>query len=378
MKKLLLVITAIFLILPLSAFEWGGLITEDFKYQYNNSSSFRQSNNVALWMNLPITNDASYYFAGQASIKYFYDINSQNGNQFMPVADVDLAKLAGRASVKNSVVSIAAGRYAISDLSRKIFNQNCDGMSLKIAVPGSEYSLYAGYTGMLNSLNVTMLGENGIAHEAASSVYSKAHDYIPLLLEMEIPSAFLNQAINAQISMFYDLEATKYNRFYFTAGMNGPVAGPLYYALSATLGSSTFKNFYAYGNLSLQAFISSFTVKVTGEYASGNQFGLSPFTTFTSNTAYNSLLSPELSGVILPGIDIAYTVGGLYTSLAGKFVLGFPESDVIVKGVNAAGNLVINLFSDLKTSLSGIYYYDIEGSGELNNMSVALNISLSF
>ena len=298
--------------------------------------------------------------------------------QFLPIADLDLAKLAGRTFIKNSAVSLAAGRYAVSDLTGKIFNQNCDGISVKVSVPGIEYGFYGGYTGLLNALNVTMLDENHTVSETESSIYSKAHDYIPLVLSAEMPSAILNQSVSVQASAFFDMDATKYNRFYLSAGLKGPIAGPLFYSLTSALSSSTFKDYSLYGCLDLQAFISSFSIKLTGEYATGSQFGFTPFTTFTSYTAYNSVMYPELTGVILPGFDASFSEDGFYASLGGKLVLDFPEEEILIKGINATGSFIMVPFSDLQIGLSAVYYFNLETIGENNNLIASLNVSLSF
>lgn len=373
---------SIALITHVSAIEWGGLFTEDFKVSTSKFSTsdmgFKQSNGISLWMNAPITEDGNTYFATQGSTKYYFDFGNEN-LLFTPLFDVELVKLAGRVNILQSQLAYSLGRFSISDLTGKIFSQMCDGALVKFTLPAFEVSAYAGYTGFLNGLTVSMLGPDKMPEAVEGSLYGKAHSYIPAFISLEMPYLFLNQTFNAQVSAFIDMEETEYNRVYGTFSLYGPIFGPLYYSVLTTLGIENFESISNYSCLSLQMFISSaITIKINGEYASGQNAIFSPFVTVTSSPAYNSLESPELSGLILPNVDFILTTGNLFIGINGKLVMGIPEDEIIIQGANFNLSFIYNIFSDLQLGVSGIYYNDINTSGAQDNLAVNINVSISF
>lgn len=377
-----LFISIILLLVPLSSMEWGGLITEDLGYETKNFSSetnrIKQSNSASLWMTGALVPDGIINFAAQASGKYF--LTSKNDAfVFTPIINLDLLKFSGNLRIAEGVLNYSVGRFAISDLTGKIFSQTNDGMLLKYSMPSFEANAYIGYTGYLNAMTVAMLSNEHKVHTVDGSVYVMAHSYMPVCLSMEVPSLFLNQTFNVQLSGFFDMEETKYNRYYGTFSLNGPIVGSVYYSLLTTFALENFDAFSNYSALSIQIFpISFFTLKLNAEYASGNQLIFKPFVTFTSNTAYNSYLEPELSGVIMPNVDFIFLWERFYASLNGKVVLGYPENEIIFQGLNFTANMYFNIFTDLQLGLSAIYYHDIINAGEMNKASLNVNVSLSF
>lgn len=382
MKKFLITLISIFyLSSSLAAFEWGGLLREDFKFISTDftpeNNFYRQSNTASIWFKAPFSPKGSWYIANQESYKYYLDF--ANGDKvFTSIFDIDLFKLAGQVQAGRFTLSSAFGRFSLSDLTGKVFNQNADGIYLNFARPSVNYSLYFGYTGFLNSLNVTMLDENGIGVIGNDSIYSFAHKYIPFSLSMEIPNAFFNQTLKVQANAFLDCE-DNFNRYYLDLGLNGHILGPLYYSAVSCFGFANFNSLSNFTTLNLQLFIGSILrLKFGLDYASGSQFGLSPFIGFTSYTAYYSSNYPELSGLILPNVDFSLTFGKFYTNMNVTAVFGYPESEIYFKGFNASVNLMLSIFSDLQMGLTGLYYYDIYTSGAENNCSVNANISVSF
>lgn len=377
-----LLISLLLFFIPLSALEWGGLVTESFKYGTKNFSSeanqFKQSNSVSLWMSGAVTSSGNVNFAAQSSGRYYLDFFN-NDVLFTPIFDLDLLKLSGKTNIADGFFSYSAGRFGVSDLTGKVFSQTCDGLLLKYTRTSFEANAYVGFTGYLNAMNAAMLSKEHKVHSVDGSVYVMAHSYVPVCLSVEMPSLFLNQTFNAQLSGFFDLEETEYNRYYGTLALNGPIYGPLYYSLLTSFALENFDAFSNYTALSLQLYpISFFTVKLNAEYASGNQLIFKPFTTFTSNTAYNISSSPELTGVIMPNVDLILTWESLYASLNGKVVLAYPEDEINFQGLNFTASMFFNIFSDLQLGLSAIYYHDIVTAGEMNNASVNINLSLAF
>ncbi len=366
----------------LSAFEWGGLFTDGSKLittDFKKDNLFLQhTDEVALWCNAPVISDGSVYFAGQVSYKNTVDYNLDFKTSISNIINLDLMKIAGKTEIGTSVISASIGRYGVSDLTGKIFNQTSDGILVKSTFTAFELSLYAGFTGTLNALSTQMINLSE-AEMDSNKLYVTAHQYVPVSLAVEFPSLFLNQTLNLQVNLFKDLEKTDYNRYYATVGLNGPIAGPLYYSLIAAGETEDYKKYSVYGLFSLQTFISSVvTFKAGVEYASGDQFGLKPFTGFTSYTPYSSLYASEFAGMILPSVDMIFTGGNVYFGINSKLVLDYPEDLVTVNGVSTGANFIWNIFSDVRFGLSGYYFVDINHKGNLNNMAATANISLAF
>ena len=67
-----------------------------------------------------------------------------------------------------------------------------------------------------------------------------------------------------------------------------------------------------------------------------------------------------------------------YSAFSVKTVFDYPEIQINFKGVEVCGNLVLNVFSDLQISLSGLYYMDLLTEGVENNIAVNVNCSFTF
>ena len=382
MKKFLFALISVFcLSSSLAAFEWGGLVKEDFKYTSTDftpaNNSFRQSNTASIWFKEPLSPKGSWYIANQESYKYYLDFSNEN-KVFTSIFDIDLLKLSGQVQVGNYNLSTAIGRFSLSDLTGKVFNQTADGIYLNLSRPSVNYGFYFGYTGFLNSLNVTMLDGNGVGQIGRDSIYSFAHKYIPISISVEVPNCFLNQTFKAQVNAFFDNE-DNFQRYYLELGLNGHIMGPLYYTAVSCFGFANLNTISNFTTLNLQIFMGSILrLKIGTDYASGSQLIFKPFIGFTSYTAYYSSALPELSGVILPNVDLSLSFGNFYTSMNVSAVLGYPENEIYLKGANASLNLMYNVYSDLQIGLTGLYYYDIHTSGAENYCSVNANISVSF
>lgn len=385
MKKIFsLIITTVLVLLPLSAFEWGGLLSESFKgnateLKTNNDLNFKQSNGVVLWANLPFINNSNWYLATQGSYKYTYSYNGffKNGS-FSQIADLDLLKLNGSMLFGDLGVSVAAGRYIVMDSTTKIFVQNCDGLTLKISKPFYNLGVYAGYTGLLNGNTVAFIDKDGNVESNQGDFYTSTHPYIPVLLSLEYPSLFLNQAFGLQLNGFIDLGTDSYNRFYATANLKGPIYGPFYYNLISSFGFDDFKSVTNFSSVSFMAFIADTTIRLNCEYASGNQFIFKPFKGFNSSVAYTASWAPEYSGVLLPGLDFIYSRKEINIELNGKFVLLYPEDELIIKGISGNLKTVTNIYSDLAFEASLSVYYDLETLGKTNNYSANIGLSIAF
>lgn len=380
MKKIVIVCAFICSLFSLSAYEWGGLFSEYFKVNFTGKTiedpKFRQSNSASLWVSAPIA-DEKLFFSGQTTYKYNFDFGSNN--LFFSVFDFDLIKFSSQIEFRQSVATINFGRFYMQDNTGAVFSQKVDAVSLITNFTHCEMTLFLGYTGLLNSINDVMLGQNRIAHIQNGMFYLPAHKYVPVIFSLKFPSVFFNQQLDFEADAFFDLEQDSFNRFYATMALSGPVSSFMFYKISSTFGTENFNKFTNYSSLKTNFILSdSLLLNVNLEYASGNQLFFSKFTGFTSRTAYNSSLYPELSGVILPSVDLVFSYMDYYSAFSVKTVFDYPEIQINFKGVEVCGNLLLNIFSDLQISFSGLYYMDLYNEGAENNIAVNVNCSFTF
>jgi hypothetical protein len=245
------------------------------------------------------------------------------------------------------------GRFNVSDLTGKVFSQPADGLLLELAFPVFNMGFYAGYTGLLNPAEVYIIDNN-------RSVFSASHPFIPACLTLAFPSVLRNQQIGLQVMSFIDISAQKYTRSYATFTLKGPIIGPLSYVFNTCFGSEKFENIM---NLSDFTLIFSpnqiISVSAGATYASGKLLFLSPFVGFTSHTAYNSIYSPELSGVILPALSMSYINQSFCTLLNVAAVMTMPYEAITFKGIDGSVTMLFNIFSDLQLSFKGAVFYDL-------------------
>lgn len=374
MKKILLAVVAAFSLCAAPAFavEWGGLINNESKVTKTSDFAFHQANAVYLWANAPL--GKAFSFAAEGMYKFSFDTP---GNTIGNVADVDLFKLGGNIDFGSGKFILNAGRFTVADNTGVNFSQCCDGLAASILLSKVNLSFYAGYTGLLNSLNVSILG----AQSESRSFYSLCHGYVPVLAAVEFPSLFANQAIALQGEAFIDIDKeTKYNRIYANFTMGGPIAGTVYYSLISSVGLVE-KDIMNYSSLSIAAYPNdSIALNIGASFASGDfgGKGLKPYATFTSRPAYGSASSPETTGCIVPNVDFIYTVGNMFANVNVKAPLAMPEKKPSFAGVGADLAFIYNIFSDLQAEVDASYFKDVAGKGADDNLSAALKFVISF
>ncbi|MBR1639464.1 MAG: hypothetical protein IJ688_08775 [Treponema sp.] len=368
MKKFLSIVLFLMIASSMFSFEWGGIISDDTKIQSNlHSIEFHQSNNLSLWANFALSPKGSTYLITQGSVKYYWDI-SKTSNIFLPVINLDLFKFASSGRIGNVGTSFALGRFAFSDYTTKIFAQPCDGISLELAMPVVNMGFYAGYTGLLNSKEVSMLSNPEVEAKGTPA-------YIPVSYSVLFPSVIFNQRVGMQLLAFIDPSSAAYTRAYGTIMLKGPLAGPISYSFSTVFGTERFKNIMNLSDFYLY-FIPNQNIQVSlgASYASGKLFFFSPFVGFTSYTAYNSSLSPQLSAVLMPSLSFSYVQKKLCSLLDLAAVFAMPEVKPEFKGVDGSVKIIFNIYSDLQLNFKVAGFYDLYDDS-INETSIFFELS---
>ena len=378
-KYIISILVSLFIsVIPAASVEWGGVIKNDSQAQLANFSdfSFIQSDGVYLWLNAPF-GKSGLYFSGEGMYKYSLTI-ADGENAFTHFADLDLFKVGGDYELSKGSFSISLGRFMMTDCTAAVFSQNSDGLAVKYQGGKFGISAYAGYTGLLNALNVSMLDKDGYVFVSDGEIYSLANAFVPAMVTFEFPSLFANQALSLQCDAFLDLGEEKYNRFYGTLLLSGPISNKIFYNFASTFGTNSFSslmnytvfNFFIYPNEIM-------ALSFGAEYASGKNAFFNPFLGVTSRSIVNSLSAPQTSGEILPNATVSFVFDKVFFGLTGKFLMGVPESSVEIKGAEADLSFICAPFTDLQIGFDVTSYFDLSKSND-SNLAATLKVAISF
>ena len=382
-KKLTSLIAAIFVCTSaLSAFEWGGVekTTSEILFPQFNNFGFSQTASSFLWLNSPIGNsENNLYFSSELMYKFSL-YASGDDKSVSNILDIDLLKLSKETEFENTnTLSFAAGRFSVADSTSVIFNQVFDGALLKYQNNMFIVSGFAGYTGLLNSQNISMLGGDGSIFASEKAVYSLANPYVVIDGNLTFPSLWGNQTMGLQANGFVDLGKDKASRYYATFLMSGPITNSLFYNATTTFGSKNFNNLMNYSNLSLYYYpLDMFFLSSGIEYASGKNGGLSPFVGITSRTIVSSVSAPETTSAILPNLSVNIVLNQLFASLSGKILVAMPDSSAKVNGVESDMSISYNIFSDFQIGLDVTAYFDVTSAKTDNNFTATFKAAVSF
>lgn len=372
MKKLIVSICAAFCLMaaPLTAVEWGGLLFNDSGITTPNFSeiTFSQSNGVSLWVKSPLGN-SGLYMSSEVLYKYKLEIAGNETSVFNQVIDLPLFKVYGDLSAGAGVLSINAGRFFYVDSLSAVISQVVDGVSVAYGLPLFKISGFAGYTGLLNGLNVPM----AVPPQKENKIYNMAYPYLPVGLSIEFPTLAGNQSLEFNSYFLADLGSAseKNNMLYASAVLSGPVSNTIYYNAGTVFGVVNFKDMMNYSSVSMLIFPTE-EISVTA----GITFGSAeqgPFVNYLSLSTV-SLLS---AGRITPKASFTYTTGNMSAGLNGDVMLSYEDKKYSATNTDWNVEFIYNVFSDLQLGLTVNAVIDLT-EAKANNFGAKLNISLAF
>lgn len=385
MKKLLATLLAVLTFSTSAyAFEWGGIIKNTSAYnmpfQNQDADSFFQSNGIFLWTTFPFNKEGNINLKSELMYSYNLSIPSKT---FTNIVDADLFKFSAGFDLQKGNLSVYAGRYAVSDISNVIFTQNSDGLYFSYENLAVSFNVYGGYTGLLNTKNVYILGSDGIPLSGSNDFYQPGANFIPLMATLGFPSLFANQTVTFQGSAFIDVRGAlnPYNRYYGSILISGPLSGKMYYSLVSDWGSVNFNSLMNYSALKLSFYPTKIvTINMLMEYASGKNGFLSPFIGFTSRYAYSAAESVQTTGVLIPSMALSFSLcsNSLFIDLSSKCVMICPEDKINFKGVQGDLSITYNLMSDLQMACDLSGFICNPELGDSNKLNCAFRLSMSF
>lgn len=347
MKKLILSGILACLLAPVFAFTWNGVIDNTSKLSSNDDFSaltLEQSNGIHLSVNAPFNSTGTLKFVAEGSFKYKLASNFEaKTSDLKMIANCDLFKFAGKWNVGKGIVALDLGRFMISDISGNVFSQKSDGLSLSYDALKFRVGAYAGYTGLQNRLDLSMLNNP----QDDANFYALTAGYVPVMVNLTYKTLFETQTLGIQGEAFIPVanieDKTKYA--YGTLMLNGPIGVIGAYTLKGTVGLSDFKDLMVDGGLDLNFYIANTAIMVIGgEFVSFEKDSLHYFTPITARTITTD---PFFAGGVLPKVSFIYAKSNVLTSITGKGVIQMGD-ETKFHGVDVTASLICNIFSDLQ------------------------------
>ncbi len=333
----------------LTALSWSGVIDNTSKLSLDDSfkpTVFNQTNGIYLSLSSKLNEEGTLRFVTEGLFKVnpIMDLNN-NKTTLKFIADVDLLKLSGDWAVGSGNLALSAGRFQFSDFSGVVFSQVSDGLYLNYKTAKIRTSFYAGYTGLLNALNVSMVGNQ---LDADDNFYALCPKYVPVLADFSYKGLFGSNTIGLQAACFIPVSDENSMKAYGTFILNGQFGNIGSYDARFTLGTIKFEDFMLNAKLDANFFVSSTAMLTAGvEYVSGNQGNIKAFETITSRTFGSGLYSPKGNGVIIPKLGVMYSNGKVYASLTERGIIAMSEDETKFDGLDTSATITYKLFSDV-------------------------------
>lgn len=393
LKNVFAVISALAIAQSVFALETGGLLTNDSKFlnaEKDGSLKLDQKNGINLWFRNPVSQDGSSYIAGEGSFLFEKDMRIEDSEKQLKLyADLNLLKLVAKKELESGNLVFSAGRFYNSDLSGLVYTQNGDGVKLEASLSGVEFSVFGAYTGLLNAKNITILGNDTDLTDKEKTVYVMANKFAVGALTLSLPYFAANQTLSIEGFGALSLESTKFNRFYGTVALNGPLFTPVFYNISSTMGFAKYdeedmvKGNLTKGAISVYPDFKSMSFSLNGLYASGKQGSFEAFQGFTSNTAVNSLKEDEYSGIALAGISASIKPVENFLFFAGADVVfdtlaGEEQKSIERSGLQYSAGFNWQVVSDVSLGANLSQFIGKDDYADYNRTQFRITAAIAF
>ena len=393
LKNVFAVISALAIAQSVFALETGGLLTNDSKFlnaEKDGSLKLDQKNGINLWFRNPVSQDGSSYIAGEGSFLFEKDMRIEDSEKQLKLyADLNLLKLVAKKELESGNLVFSAGRFYNSDLSGLVYTQNGDGVKLEASLSGVEFSVFGAYTGLLNAKNITILGNDTDLTDKEKTVYVMANKFAVGALTLSLPYFAANQTLSIEGFGALSLESTKFNRFYGTVALNGPLFTPVFYNISSTMGFAKYdeedmvKGNLTKGAISVYPDFKSMSFSLNGLYASGKQGSFEAFQGFTSNTAVNSLKEDEYSGIALAGISASIKPVESFLFFAGADIVfdtlaGEEQKSIERSGLQYSAGFNWQVVSDVSLGANLSQFIGKDDYADYNRTQFRITAAIAF
>ena len=383
MKKIFVSLLAGFsFIASAAAFSWSGVVDNNTKLGSNydfSAITLNQANGIYLSLNSNLNDTGSMRFVTEGLYKFKVNADlKENEAKYKHIADLNLLKFTGEWAAGSGLLSLNLGRFTYSDFSGAVFSQTSDGLYLSYNTLKTKTSVYAGYTGLLNRLNVSMI-EN--EYKKDDNFYALCPKYVPVLADFTYKGLFDSHSAGLQFAGYFPVTDDNTMKLYGTLILNGFLGTKASYDTRFTMGSEKIDD--KFDGLMLDAkldvnFCATNAVIITGgaEYASGAQADgdIKPFVTLSSRSFGGA---PFYNGVIVPKLGLMYAADKLYAKLTERVIISMPEDEAKLDGFDTAVNVLYNLYSDLQIGCD-LGAYICKEEKEMSSFYATVKASLAF
>jgi len=359
-----------------AALSWGGLVDNNTRFSSNDDFTrlaLNQSNGIYFSVNSNLNKNASMRIAAEGLYKYNASFDfKENETKFKNIADVNLLKFTGNWALGPGALALNLGRFQYQDFSGSVFSQVSDGAYISFDTLDVKASVYAGYTGLLNRLNVSMV-DNETKDD--DQFYALCPKYIPLAADISYKKLFEYHTVGLQAAAFLPLSDDYKMKAYGTLILNGYIGTLGSYDARVTLGTEKFDGLMLDAKLD-GTFYASNNLMVTagGEYVSGAQGDIKPFLTISSRSFGGA---PVYNGVIVPKVGVMYVAGKFFASATERVIITMPKDEAKLDGFDTSVNVIYNAFSDLQLGCD-IGAYICKETKTNSNYYATVKASLAF
>ena len=243
MKKTGYIFCFIFILSVLPAFglDFGGILNNNTSYEKGSTPLFNQQNSLYAWLNTGIGDKVQFNIKGSGifSIKdplYIFNLDSLYLKGEFPVIKTN-----------PFMFSFSAGRFLFSDFTGNVLSHTADGLKIGFTLPFADFSLYAGYTGLLFRQSSSIILTKADITDRNNSAIITGSPRLVTGLAVNLPEIVFSQDIDLSVLMQWDLRAAdtlisegdedyssdnggRLNTQFFGLGISGPVIPSLYYS----------------------------------------------------------------------------------------------------------------------------------------------------
>lgn len=353
-----------------SAIEYGGLLDSNSSFEKvaENDFAFSQKLDASAYLRIPFTKDGRAALSTEFAYRLHYA--DEEMSHFL---NLPLLKVGYSGDVGDGYMDITAGRFTMSDNTRKIFNQTSDGLFGSYSTDLFVASMYFGYTGLVNRYFVSMVENNITSYSGFDSdLYTSSLPYVVVGANVGLNNLFLNQNMGIGFWGFVGIQNMKSNKIYGSIVFNGPVVGNLFHSTEgvvagliqddtsevAGLFSSTLSYYLDWRGLAVNA---------------GATYASEKFETVTATSGM--VMSEPWTNVFLPSLSVSMLpLSNLYVAVETNFPLA--AKDMEYQGAGLVGYIKYQLFSDVALGVNVSQFF---AKAEENNYTkISLRAAISF
>lgn len=372
-KKFLIVIFTIFSFINVFAIDYGANLKNDTKISPNEDDFFNllQRNDFSAWIKVPFNENNSAYLVTEGLYRFEYN---NSGSYRVNYIDLSMLQFVLNKEIGDNLFSLNLGRFAFTDLTSCIFGQPADGVSFSFDSSVYNFSLYAAYTGLINSNVIKMINSEDFEIEP-EKVYALSDKFATVALGFSLPELIPNNTLSLQGLGAIRLDEIANNKFYLTVGLDGVVNQNIFYSVYGTASLKSYdKEDYSissFAKADLNFIYDKLFLNVNALFAGQDFEGM------TSFVALNSGYEPEYNSLLKAGVLASYRIFDNVKCFASADIAFNGKENYSLKGFQYDIGCDWQVVSDVYIGLDWNQYIDIDES-DANYKAVNLKAMISF